>query len=216
MSLCHRLRHNFFLLLLLFSPAAFANLQFNYLSQELPFIQGYLNGFPDDSVGLHEPPYPIFSFSSLADIQSNEAIFTGGYVQLSWPADNTFSDLGNFTAQDSYIRFNADGTPASWHLDLQLLKESSGGPWGPSRDFWRIQSDYGDNSCNCDSLWYEYDLYIQRPFDTWAYAATLAFENGGTNGPDSWQWAQAKVPEPWAIWLMALGLASIGAARERR
>lgn len=215
MSLCLHLRDKFTLLTLLFSPAAFANLQFTYQSQELPFIQGYLNGSPDDNVGLHEPPYPIFSFSSVANLQDNRANFSDGHVWLSQP-DDSFSDLGNFSAQDSYIRFNPDGTLAAWHLDLQLLKESSGGPWGPSRDFWRVQSSYSDNSCNCDNFWYEYDLYIQRPFDTWAYAATLGFENGGTNDSANWRWEPVTVPEPWAIWLMALGLVSIGAIRERR
>jgi len=215
MSLCRLLRNKFIPLALLFSPAAFASLQFTYQSQELPFIQGYLNGFPDDSVGLHEPPYPIFRFSGIADIQNSQANFSEGDVWLS-QSDNTFFEAGNFTAQDSYIRFNPDGTPAAWHLDLQLLKQADSGPWGPSRDFWRIQSSYGDNSCNCDSLWYEYDLYIQRPFDTWAYAATLGFENGGADDSANWRWAPATVPEPWAIWLMAVGLASIGIVRKKR
>jgi hypothetical protein len=212
MNLRHRLRDIFFLLIF-FSPATFAGLQFTYQSEALPFIQGYLNGSPDESVGLHEPPYPAFNISGFADIQNNQATITQGDVWLWWEPDN--SHLGAFSATESYVRFSPEGTPVAWHLDLQLLKQSDSGPWGPSRDFWRIQSSYGDNSCNCDSLWYEYDLYIQRPFDTWSYAATLGFENGGGNSLANWHWLPVTVPEPWAICLIALGLVSISLLRRR-
>lgn len=201
----------------LFSQSTLANLQFTYTSQELPFEGGYLGGIADDSVGVDEPPYPLFSVSFTANENNLTATLLSGNLSIGFSPENS-TLLGDVPAPDSSITFNEDGSVAAWHFALTLTENFPATPdEPPGRNGWFVGSTHGANTCNCDWLMYDFDLYIQRPYNTWAYANTLGFLYGGlnTNTPENWTIAKVDVPEPQNPLLFLIGLAMIGLVRLR-
>ncbi len=202
---------------ILFSQLTLANLQFTYTSQELPFESGYLGGIPDDTVGVDEPPYPIFSVSFSASKNDLTATLLSGDLSIGLSPENS-TLLGNLPATDSSITFNEDGNVVAWHFALALTENSPATPdEPPGRNSWFVESTHGANTCNCDWLMYDFDLYTQRPYNTWAYVNTLGFLYGGlnTNTPQNWTIAKVDVPEPANSLLFLMGLAMIGLIRLR-
>lgn len=208
---------------LLFTHAASAYLQLSYTSDLLPFKQGYLGGEPDDSVGTNEPPYPSFSVAFANTNGDSGAQSLSGSAQVNifdWPYlfETAPVSVGSITLDDN-------GTPTAWNFSLEITKSSPGYSIGedtppdeyqfPSRTSWSIESSHGANTCNCDWLKWENDLYIERAYYSWAYANTVGALWGETNSADNWKINKVDVPEPQSYLLFLLGLVAIGITRVR-
>lgn len=202
---------------LLLVPALFTQtvsaFQLTYTSQELPFIQGYLGGEPDDNIGSHEPPFPIFSAVFNSSGNGLTYNFLSADVYVDFPHPGAFSVTpGN----DSSITFNEDGSIASWNFFMTFTRHYEAIPLEqpPGYNTWTVASSYGIDTCNCDTYWNEFDLYTPRQ-ESWAYVNTVRVLFGGDNSPDNWSYEAAKVPEPMTSFLLLTGLGALGVARLR-
>jgi hypothetical protein len=203
---------------ILLTQPAFANPQFTYTSQELPFEGGYLGGQPDDSIGIDEPPYPSFSVSFAATENDSLASLLSGDLTISLSPQSS-KLLNALPVTDGQVAFDNDGNVTAWHFALALTETSPATPdEPPGSTGWFVESTHGANTCNCDWFMYDFDIYTQRPYYTWAYANTVGFLYGGlnTNSPENWTIGRADVPEPPTSLLFLAGLAMIGLVRLRK
>lgn len=188
--------------------------QLTYTSDALPFIQGYLGGEPDDSVGTYDPPTPIFS-----------AVFdtTGSGLTYSFSSANVQVDspyAASFTATpgaDSSITFNSDGSIASWNFLVTFTQYFEEIPFVQPENYqtWTMTSSYGAGTCNCDTHWTQFDIFTQRQH-TWSYVNTIRVLYGGDSATDNWSYESASVPEPFSAALFLTGMGLLGAARLRK
>lgn len=199
----------------LITQSAFANLQFTYTSQELPFRQGYLGGDADDTIGSNEPPYPSFSVS-FANTENNviNTLVSGDLLINLAPGFSTL--LNNVPATDSSITLNDDGSLAAWHFELAFTQTTPETPTdSPGRNGWFVESSHGVNTCNCDWFKYDFDIYTPRAYDQWAYVNTVGLLYGDANTSDNWTITKVEVPEPPSPLLFLAGIAIIGLVRLR-
>ena len=193
----------------LFSQIALAYMELTYTSLNIPFTQGYVNGSPDDSVG--SPGFTSFTATFNSAENGLTHNFTSAILDVG-PID--FPNPVAASATDSSITLNPDGSVAAWHFFLSFVTETPGDEFNlPSRDAWYVESSYGENTCNCDNLFAESDLYITRPHNTWAYVGTLGFEYEGDNASTNWAIQTIEVPEPTSYALMMFGFAVMSLAR---
>jgi len=197
------------------SQAALAT-QFTYASSALLFKQGYLGGEPDDTVGSYDSFSPSFNVSFQGDTNGLITTFSAGNLTIN--NDELPYHLNNVPASsNSSITLNNDGSIAAWHFSLALEQITPQiGENAPERNTWWVESSHGSNTCNCD--WYknEYDLYITRPYGSFAYVNTLGFLYGGENTPGNWSLTNTDVPEPVNYLLLLSGLAMVGLTRLRK
>ena len=206
---------------LVFTNTASAYLQLTYNSDPLHFIQGYLGGEPYDEIGSDEPPYPSFSvlFDKIPDTASPQTLNGLAIASVSeWP----ILSEGVPITSGSSITLGANGIPTAWNFSLQITKSTPGvrdlelDENGetiyfneytlPSETSWSFESSYGAGTCNCEKYRYDDDIYIERPYYSWAYANTIGFLYGGESSPDNWSVTKVDVPEPKTYLLFALGL----------
>jgi len=203
-----------------FTNTASAYLQLTYNSDPLHFIQGYLGGEPYDDIGSDEPPYPSFSvlFDNVLDTTSPQTLSGSGLASVSeWPILNEGAPITNGS-----LTLGTDGIPTAWNFLLQITKSTPGvrdlelDENGetiyfneytlPSKTSWLFESSYGAGTCNCEKYRYDDDIYIERPYYSWAYANTIGFLYGGDSSPSNWSVTKVDVPEPKTYLLLALGL----------
>ena len=200
----------------LFTQSALANIQLTYTSFDLSFIQGYLGGEPDDSVGSADYPFK-FSATFTATESNPATLLSGTFIEIpSWTSNPGFTH--SISLIDSNITLNTDGSVSAWNFSFSALYDNAGnidGGIDPSHDTWLINSSYGANTCNCDYVKAESDIFIRRQ-NTWQYINTLGFEFEGANLPSNWTIENVDVPEPLSYLLLLSGLGLIGAARLRK
>ncbi|RYY73663.1 MAG: PEP-CTERM sorting domain-containing protein [Gammaproteobacteria bacterium] len=212
----------------LLTQTAAAYLQLSYSSEPLHFIQGYLNGDADDSLGSEDPPYPSFNivFDKVAETSSQTLLGNALANVIGWPTLNEQIPIVNGS-----LTLGANGAPTAWDFSLQTTKTTPGVRdlefdengeliyfnefTFPSNTSWLFQSSFGEGTCNCDRYRYDDDLYIERPYYSWAQAATVGFVFGGKSSPEHWSVTNVDVPEPKTYLLFVLGLIVIGARKMR-
>ena len=212
MSLFQLFHRKTILLALLFAPSTFAS-QFTYHSQDLPFIQGYVAGEPSEDVGNYDPPFPYFSVDFAGAPANQNLQLTASNVSLWWDTPYDGYLWSNSLSDDSYVHFDSNGVADAWHFALELLLQSPGDEvTNPTNDLLKIESSHGGNLADQDTFWAKSDIYIQRQ-GSWQLVSWLDFEYASPNTADNWAWAPVAVDEPWAIWLMALGVATLSMRR---
>jgi len=207
---------------LAFTNTASAYLQLTYTSDPLHFIQGYLGGEPYDDIGSDEPPYPTFNviFNNISDTTSAQTLGSTGNVSASeWPAF-----FGDIPITNGSVTLGESGIPTAWNFSLAVTHSTpgfreveydsegeiiSGDSMLPSKTSWLFESSYGAGTCNCEKYRYDDDLYIERPYYSWAYANTIGFLYGGDSSPSNWAVTKVDVPEPKSYLLFAFGLIMI-------
>ena len=214
---------------LLFTHSASAYLQLTYNSNPLHFLQGYLGGEPDDSIGADEPPYPTFSvlFDNISDTTSSQTLGSTGKVSVF----ESPTLLGDVPITKGSLTLSTSGTPIAWNFSMQLTQSTPGirdleldengdtiyfNEYAlPSKISWLFESSYGAGTCNCEKYRYDNDMYIERPYYTWAYANTIGFLYGADSSPDNWSITKVNVPEPNTYLLFVLGLLIMGVRKMR-
>lgn len=202
---------------LLVVPALFAQtvsaFQLTYTSQELPFIQGYLGGEPDDSIGSHEAPFPVFSAVFNSSENGLSYNFLSADVNIDFPHATSFSATPGY---DSSITFNGDGSIAAWNFFVTFTRHYESIPLEqpPGYNTWTVASSYGLDTCNCDTYWNEFDIYTPRQ-ENWAYVNTIKVLFGAENTTSNWHYEATEVPEPMTPLLLLTGLGLLSAARLR-
>ena len=198
---------------ILFTQSALAYTQFTYKSSELPFVQGYLGGLPDENVGSTDYTY---GFSATFDAtESNRTNFISGTFAGLPPLSGK---VHNISLIDSSITLNTDDSVSAWNFSFSVLSEDDGDVDSgiePTHETWLINSSYGANTCNCDYIKAESDIFIQRQ-NGWQYINTLGFEFEGANSPGNWTIENVDVPEPFSYLLLLSGLGLIGTSRLRK
>jgi len=194
---------------------SFAHTLFTYTSDDLQLIEGYLNGDVRDISMIEDPYIPPFSVSFVGEMNNLTGTFFSGDLMVS-----VFSGYEQFftavPVSDSSITLNESGVALAWNFMLAVTRSSYDDVNGPGRDSWVVKSEYGDNTCNCDILTNERDLYIPRPYNTWSYAATLGEMFSEENDVDNWSITSTSVSEPPAWVLILCSLFFLGLAKRAR
>jgi hypothetical protein len=133
--------------------------QFTYTSQELTKFSHSVNG--GDGVDGYVPPPATFSV--IFDAFDNG--LTYDFLSADVIADSGI--LIQFTAipgNGSSISLNDDGSIAAWNFSVEFMQAAQGTnmEYPPDRALWRVESSYGIDSCNCESLMLDFDVYTQR------------------------------------------------------
>jgi len=217
---------------LVYTHSAAAYLQLTYNSNPLHFLQGYLGGEPDDfvgSIGREEPPYPVFNvlFNNISDTTSTQTLGSTG--KLSVFESPTL--LGDLPISNGSLTLGTNGIPVAWNFSMQLIQSTPGvrdlelDENGdtiyfneytlPTQTSWLFESSYGAGTCNCEKYRYDNDMYIERPYYSWAYTNTMGFLYGADSSPDNWSIAKADVPEPKTYLLFVLGVIVMGVRKLR-
>ncbi|WP_039912359.1 PEP-CTERM sorting domain-containing protein [Cellvibrio mixtus] len=179
-----------------------------YTSDNLFFKEGYLNGYPDDSVGSADAPPAVFSISFFGNT-------------LSEGADIAINDAGvlsNFhlTPINNVIDWDLAGNIVGWDLSFFVEEKSFSESDGPQRITTSIQSSYGENRCNCDKYFWGYDLVIPRAYEQWQVIGELGFLYQADSNPDNWIIKSAPVPETSSYLLLLTGLVMLGVVGMRK
>ncbi len=207
---------------LVFTNTAFAYYQLTYTSNTLPYLQGYLGGEPYD-VESDQPSYASFNvlFDNISESTSPQTLSGSGLVNVVEPS---LSESIPITSGS--LTLGADGIPTAWNFSFQFTKSTPGvrdlelDENGetiyfneftiPSKTSWLLESSYGADTCNCEKYRYDGDIYVERPYYSWAYANTIGFLYGAESSPDNWSAKKVDVPEPNTYLLFVLGLIIIG------
>ncbi len=194
-------------LLVIYMAAAIPSISFahtlTYTSNQLMLIEGYLNGDTRDISMIEDPYIPPFSVSLSGEMNDVVGAFSLGDLVIGtyYGIDEVFSAV---PVSNGSITFNESGIAQAWSFILSVTRTGFDYENGPWSDKWIVRSEHGVNTCNCDTLFNERDLYMQRPYYQWAYYATLGELYTAENSDDNWSMTSINVSEP-PIWLMMLG-----------
>ena len=200
---------SFIFSILAFTHSALASVQFTYTSIDLPFIQGYLNGIPDESVGSSDYPFG-FSATFTATGNNPATLLSGTFIETDFP-----DYIHNISLIDSYIGLDTSGSVNDWHFSFSAVQNGFQSDGNPIHDTWFISSAHGTNTCNCDFIKNESDIFLRR-HESWQYISTLGFEFQGDNNQGNWANNAIGIPEPMNYLLLLSGLLSIGLIRLRK
>ncbi len=197
-------------LLIIFIAASFSHVSlayplFTYTSDKLMLIEGYLNGDLRDISMIEDPYIPGFTVSFLNDKDHSNGTFSSAdfIVELVSGYQDFFTGA---TISNGSITLNENGIATAWNFALSLTYKNFDWDYGPDHQGWFIHSEYGNNTCNCDSLRNERDLYIPRANYSWSYVASLGELYTGSNKAESWTIKYTNVSEPQAWIIMLFGI----------
>jgi hypothetical protein len=173
-----------------------------YTSNELLLVEGYLNGEIRDTSMIEDPYIPPFSVSLSGEINNLVGTFSLGDIVIGtyYGIDEVFSAV---PVSNGSITLNESGIVQAWSFMLAITQTGFDDEYGPWGDKWVVRSEHGVGTCNCDTLFNERDLYMQRPYDQWAYYATLGELFAAENAHDNWSITTIDVAEP-PVWLLML------------
>ncbi len=200
----HRIYRQLFAstLMALLAQITSAHTLLTYTSDNLSFTEGYLNGYPDDSVGSPDAPPAVFSISFFENTLSEGANIVVNDARV----------VSNFHLApiSTIIDWDLDGNVIGWDLSFFVEEKSFSESDGPQRITTSIQSSYGENRCNCDKYFWGYDIVIPRAYEQWQVIGELGFLYQGDSNPGNWVIKSAPVPETRSYLLLLAGLAILG------
>lgn len=200
------------------SASAFAYYEFTYTGPLLPFTHGTIDGFPSADLGNSD--YPAWFSISFESTTKLSATAPTTFTMTSPTANSSAGGTEWFAIKpesSGYIVVNPDGLILNWDLNLLLFRVPTNREEEVTNSQLDLLSSGGTVGCNCDELIYRYTVAVQRPYEQWVPAATLAFHHQAVSASSNWIMTEkVSVPEPGPVVLFAVGLSLIGFFRHRK